>query len=675
MLKTGYRATAVRTILLCCAFMGLALARWAGAAVTFDGMTWYDSHIPSTMSLNEDGQLEWVPYNDHQIIVRIPDQNLSDTGDVVEISYYWFSDGQGNIEGCDDCQNEATCKFNKDITCVSGTGDFRVGLFESDGDYITADGMGLTNDIFIGYKGYKFCMQPHVPETPVRWQEASGEPHIAGGFYERDMVDDPRLMTVNEVFDRISMFGGFNLPLATWSLWTVRLERVSAGIEMSMTLNGITYSDIDTTDSPEIPQPQKIDVFAIDFANPNPYSIIVFDVPCELGSANFNNDQIIDACDLAILAGDWLERISAGIEMSMTLNGITYSDIDTTDSPEIPQPQKIDVFAIDFANPNPYSIIVFDVPCELGSANFNNDQIIDACDLAILADDWLESDACLPVIAPDANGLVMYYSFDGALGADVATGLVDGTATYTASIIPGSDADSSISYGGPNPTYNPGGTAAWFDNDNWTDNAGDTFLIPDTGGLDFAAFDAFTAVLFINPSSAGQGHSRRLFSEYVYAYMYLDADNGLHAGRKWGPGEWDENRTHLTATVAMDEWSHVAMSWDANAGAERFRLYVNAELAAAAPGTSTTTIDSTAGFAIGGYQRENGSTDQFFLGGIDEFALYDYALSRGEIAHFAAAGQAHILIPLESSANLHPDGAINLADYALFAVQWLDSCP
>ncbi|MHC4332466.1 MAG: LamG domain-containing protein, partial [Planctomycetota bacterium] len=590
MLKTGTRATAVTSILLCCAFM-LALVRWARAEVTFDGMIWYDSHTPSTMSLNDDGQLEWVPYNDHQIIVRIPDQNLSDTGDVVEISYYWFSDGQGNIEGCDDCQNEATCNFNKDITCVSGTGDFRVGLFESDGNYITADGMGLTNDIFIGYKGYKFCMQPHVPQTPVKWREASDEPHIAGGFYERDMVDDARLMTVNEVFDRISMFGGYNLPLAAWSLWTIKLERISAGIEMSMTLNGITYSDIDTTDSPEIPQPQKIDVFAIDFANPNPYSIIVFDVPCEPGSANFNNDQVIDACDLAILA-----------------------------------------------------------------------------------DDWLKSDACLPIIPPDANGLVMYYSFDGPLGADVPTGLVDGTTTYTATIIAGTDADSSITYAAPNPTYNPGGTAAWFDNDNWADNAGDTFLIPDSGGLDFATFDAFTAALFINPSSAGQGYSRRLFSEYVYAYMYLTADNTLHAIRKWGPGDWDENRTHLTATVAMDEWSHVAMSWDADVAEDRFQLYVNAELAAAGPGTSTPTIDSTAGFAIGGYQRENGSTDQFFLGGIDEFALYDYALSRGEIAYFAAAGQPHINIPLESSANLHPDGVINLTDYALFALQWLDSC-
>jgi len=545
------------------------------------------------MSLNDDGHLEWAPHNDHQIIVRIPDRDLSDTGDVVEISYYWLSDGQGNIEGCDDCQNEETCNFNKDITCVSGTGDFRVGLFESDGNYVTADGMGIENDIFRGYKGYKFCMQPHVDTEPVRWQEASGEPHIAGGFYERDMVDDPRLLSVNTVFDRISMYGGFVLPLGQFSTWTLRLERLSAN----------------------------------------------------------------------------------SVEMSITLNGITYTDIDTTNTAAIPQPNKIDVFAIEFPNPNPYSRVVLDIPCELGLANFNNDAVINACDLLMLTDHWLESDVCLPVIEPDANRLVMYYTFDGPSGADVPTGLVDNTATYTASIIAGTDPDSSIKYAAPNPTYNSSGTSAQFDNDNWTSDAGDTFVIPNSGGLDFAAFDEFTVELFIYPFSSGAGYSRRVFSEYVYAYMYLDDVNTLHAVRKWGPGDWDENRTHLTTSVTMDEWSHVAMTWDADAAEDKFKLYVNGELAAGAPGTSTATIDSTAGFAIGGYQRENTSTAQFFLGKIDEFGLYDYALSAQELAYFAAVGQGHIHIPLETPANLHNDNIINLKDYAVFALQWLDSCP
>jgi len=591
--KTENIRMIITLVFFCCTALVLSLVERGRAAVTFDGMTWYDSHSPSTMFLNNDGQLEWIPYNDHQIIVRIPDQVLSDTGDVVEISYYWLSDGQGNIAGCDDCQNEATCNFNKDITCVSGTGDFRVGLFESDGDYITADGMGVKNDIFRGYKGYKFCMQPHVDIEPVRWQEASGEPHIAGGFYERDMVDDPRLLSVNQVFDRISMYGGFELPLGQFSLWTIRLERLSTN----------------------------------------------------------------------------------SVEMSVTLNGITYTDIDTTDTPTIPQPNKIDVFAIEFPNPNPYSRVVLDIPCELGPADFDHNDLIDVADFVVIADHWLETDVCLPVIAPDANGLVMYYAFDGPLGTDVPTGLVDNTGTYAASIIEGTDPDSSIKYASPNPTYNPSGAAAQFDNDNWDEYAGDTFLIPNSGGLDFTAFDEFTIELFINPSSSGAGHTRRLFSEYIYAYMYLDGDNTLHAVRKWGPGDWDENRTHLTGSVIMDEWSHVAMTWDANGTGDKFKFYVNGEPAAGAPGTSTSTIDSTASFTIGGYQRENGSTAQFFQGRIDEFGLYDYALSVQEVAYLATGGQGQIHIPLETPANLHADDIINFKDVAVFALQWLKTCP
>jgi len=582
------------TLVLFCYLVAIMVFTGIGRAeVIFDGMTWYDSHSPSTMFINGDGQLEWIPYNDHQLIVRLPEQDLSDTGDVVEISYYWLSDGQGNIEGCDDCQNEATCNFNKDITCVSGTGDFRVGLFESDGDYITADGMGLTNDIFIGYKGYKFCMQPHVPETPVRWQEESGEPHIAGGFYERDMVDDPRLMTVNKVFDRISMFGGYDLPLDTWSLWTIRLERISSG----------------------------------------------------------------------------------SIEMSMTLNGITYLDIDVTDSTAVPQPQKIDVFAIDFANPNPYSRVVLDVPCETGPEDFNDDSRVDGFDLWVIANHWLESDVFLPVIEPDANGLVMYYSFDGLFGSNVPTGLADGTGTYSASIIAGTDPDSSITYTAGNPTYNSGGTSGLFTNDDWNNDAGDTFVIPDSGGLDFSVFDEFTVELFINPSSVGTGNSRKIFSEYVYACMYLDADNNLHAARKWGPGDWDENWTHLTGLIDMDTWSHLAMTWDADAVEDKFKLYINGQLVASSPGTSAATFDSTEGFAIGGYQRENGSTAQFFLGTLDEFGLYDYALSIQEIGYFATGGSGQIHIPLDTVENLYPDDIINFKDFSVFALQWLRNCP
>jgi len=82
-------STAIKLFCLCVLFF--TFADCARADVTFDSMTWYDSHIPSTMSINAQGQLQWIPYNDHQIIVRLPEKDLSDTGDVVEISYYWLA--------------------------------------------------------------------------------------------------------------------------------------------------------------------------------------------------------------------------------------------------------------------------------------------------------------------------------------------------------------------------------------------------------------------------------------------------------------------------------------------------------------------------------------------------------------------------------------------------------
>ncbi|MHC4619167.1 MAG: Calx-beta domain-containing protein, partial [Planctomycetota bacterium] len=228
---------------------------------------------------------------------------------------------------------------------------------------------------------------------------------------------------------------------------------------------------------------------------------------------------------------------------------------------------------------------------------------------------------------PALADTVLQYSFDGSLGSDVPDGLTDDTGTYTATIIAGSDPDSTIKYAAPNPVYNSGGTSAQFHNVSWANNAGDTFLIPNAGGIDFSAFSEFTAELFINPSSAGSGQYRRVFSEYIYAYMYLDPDNTMHAIRKWGGGNWNENITELTiANFPMDTWSHIAITWNADAVGDKFKLYLNYELVGQAAGTSTTTIDSTAGFAIGGYQREDTSTAQFSMGMTDEFRLSDAAL-------------------------------------------------
>ena len=229
------------------------------------------------------------------------------------------------------------------------------------------------------------------------------------------------------------------------------------------------------------------------------------------------------------------------------------------------------------------------------------------------------------------SATVLQYSFDGILGDDVPCGLVDDTGTYTAGIIVGNDANSTIKYALANPICNMSGASAYFYNENWANDAGDTFVVPNSGGLDFSNFGEFTIEMFVYPDFSGSGQVRRIFSEYVYAYMYIAGDDTLHAGRKWGPGDWTQNRTNLTLPdLPPDAWSHVALVWDANASGDRLKLYVDGQLVASDTGTDAATLDSTAGFAIGGYQREVGSRAQFFLGRIDEFRLSDAALEPNE---------------------------------------------
>ncbi|MHC4213760.1 MAG: hypothetical protein ACYSWP_10355, partial [Planctomycetota bacterium] len=275
----------------------------AVASVSFDGLTWYYSGDTSDLFINGDGDLEWDPEGEEEFITRIPDQDLSQVGDVVEISYMWLTDGRHDCPNCFDC--DLFCHDN-DITCIAGTSDMRFGLFEADGEYVTSDGFDVTgSSIFNGYKGYNFRFGPNMKATDpnglTRWRDCHGEIHKTGMFAKKP-VDQADLMTINAgLRDRIP---GFELPPGDWSELTVSLERTSpSNVLMTITLNDRTY----TYDDYEVDQPNKIDVLAVHMRNHRPYSRLVLGKVCHLGPADINNDGVIDGNDLSILTDDWLQ--------------------------------------------------------------------------------------------------------------------------------------------------------------------------------------------------------------------------------------------------------------------------------------------------------------------------------------------------------------------------------
>ncbi|MHC4620737.1 MAG: Calx-beta domain-containing protein, partial [Planctomycetota bacterium] len=256
------------------------------SGVYWDGLIWFYSQTNGGPFVNSEGDLEWDPQKGGQYITRLPEQPFSSAGHKVEMTYWWLTDGD---HSCPDCSACPGC-YDDDITCVAGIADIRVGLFEADGEYVEQDGLGTSNSIFAGYKGYNFRFGPNMNASPVRWTDCFGEGHRTGNFGKKP-VDSSNLMTINEGL--MNTIPGFELPPGEWSLFTVSLERTSStSVRMSITLNGRTYT---YTDSSSSGQPTRIDVFGVHMRNGRPYTRLVLDNICEaVADADFNGDDIVD---------------------------------------------------------------------------------------------------------------------------------------------------------------------------------------------------------------------------------------------------------------------------------------------------------------------------------------------------------------------------------------------
>ncbi|MHC4343295.1 MAG: Calx-beta domain-containing protein [Planctomycetota bacterium] len=234
----------------------------------WDGLTWFYSGSPTDLFINVDDDLEWSPQGGEQYITRIPDQALSQVGQVVQRSYYWLTDGQHNCADCFDCPGGC---YDDSIECIAGTSDMRVGLFEADGEWVTSDGFSVTgSSIFAGYKGYAWRFGPNMLAGPTRWVDCTSEVHKTGNFQKKTASLD-NLMFTNDGLQ--AYIPGFELTVGEWSVLTVKLERTSSSsVASSITLNDRSYT---WTDSSSSDQPSKIDVLAVHMRNNRPYSRLV----------------------------------------------------------------------------------------------------------------------------------------------------------------------------------------------------------------------------------------------------------------------------------------------------------------------------------------------------------------------------------------------------------------
>jgi|GEM_PF-1991605 len=255
--------------------------------VWFDNMRWISSVDRSMLDVDEQGRFTWYVEKNEQVIVHFDPIPISNSGDVVEFKYILHSsaDADPSCECYTDLDPDPDIYQFCDggVLCVGGTGDFRMGLFDSRGQHIDRDNMGCTNPRFNGYRGFNFQVFPHVSQdAPRRWDEpkadGGSEAHTNTSIWFRsDPTGNDAILSNRNTYNRIldPQRGGFGIPVDGSALMILRLERSGSSIEADIYCNGKWWG---TGRASGDNLPTSIDTFAI-WNNGGPYHYLKFEKP------------------------------------------------------------------------------------------------------------------------------------------------------------------------------------------------------------------------------------------------------------------------------------------------------------------------------------------------------------------------------------------------------------
>jgi len=307
-------------------------------------------------------------------------------------------------------------------------------------------------------------------------------------------------------------------------------------------------------------------------------------------------------------------------------------------------------------------------------ANLNEDGVVDACDLQIMANDWLITDVCYPTSPPpigpiahwpldidfdDISGNGLHGDPNGAsLIADPCRGEV---ATF--------DGNDYVDCGNPtDPCLLDFGTG------NWTVCAWVKTTMSGTGG------DPNVGVIYAKGGDHSGGHRYGVYVNQNQSAprgrvnLIIDDNGDDGVGSSFG-------KTEFTGDVVVSdgEWHHVVGLRDG----DDLRLYIDGLL----DGT-----DDCAGYDLSGTHQHNayigavtdnrdpnGTTlEKYLEGSVDDVRIYDYALSYGEVRSLVGLGDLHIPVPSPANIYDHPvieppgKQAVNFRDFAVLANYWLE---
>ncbi len=286
-------------------------------------------------------------------------------------------------------------------------------------------------------------------------------------------------------------------------------------------------------------------------------------------------------------------------------------------------------------------------------ADLNGDCLVDRRDVEQMAADWLHTRVRSYVVA-EPNDPVLWYPFDGNANdhAGTAHGQVRGRATYA----PGAR----------------GQAIRFF-------SQGDVVTVPNASRVFAGVREAMTIAFWQCGDDSSHLNDTICCSNYEYGRS--NPAVAIHLGCWQNPGQyrWDcgypwsmENRLagrHRDKKEWTGRWNHWVFTKDTRPGPEgrkgQMEIYLNGQLYDRRTGADSP-ITNIASFEIGAgwYGRYDGL--------IDDFRIYDYALSPAEAAWLATDGTGTIEDPTPSPADLNASDRVDLRDFAILATHWLE---
>ena len=498
---------------------------------------------------------------------------------------------------------------------------------------------------------------------------------------------------VIDEFETYSRIGSGSIPNAVWQDGTTNGTNAVIGIDTTLVQGGLQsmYMNYNNTYSPYISEANmlcsalpgcpndwtaagvKILTMSLhgnpSFAEPNVYVIL------QSSSNGVTHSGIVYYSDLNELRqGLWeyfrfwaidLARFSA---QGVDLHNVTMLSIGIGNKAN-PTPGGTSTdFWVDTIRLQPPSCMQHS-----GDPDLNNDCVVDMGDLTILADNWLDSNTVVTASAP--AGPVLWYKFNEGAGTTINDSSGN---NYTGDLYTGTATPTGPAWGG----------GSGYDGNNCINLANDYYVnVPLTPcNVSWGAACTFS-FWFKDP---GQDDNDSMFFQVTRG----DGTNrgpqvwmGSTGFMQWACGydpntayrsylEYGQNSNYSNPLHPLNRWVHYAFVKSPG----DMRIYQDGVMVAEDTVLGNTldpvTSDGNSFFTIGAWQYNNAGTTtngSYINGLMEDFRIYDYALTPGQVLSLAVAGgtaTSPMTQKLLTPADIVPDEIVNFNDFALLADKW-----